>query len=257
MTARSAGRLEGRTVVVTGAARGMGAAHCEVLAAEGAYVVATDIDGAVMATAQRVGAAGGSATGVVHDVASSDSWASLVADVVAQRGTIDVLVNNAGVLDMRDAVDIEESAYERVVAVNQRGTFLGLRHVVPVMRRAGGGSIINVSSVYGLVGTAGYLAYCASKGAVTLMTKSAAVTHGPDGVRVNSVHPGVVFTEMLEQELAGLGPDSLDAFLQATPLRRGARPDEVSGCVLFLASDDSSFVTGAEIVVDGGLMAGR
>lgn len=249
--------LEDAVVIVTGGARGMGASHVRRFAAEGAKVALVDVDPAGATLADELVEQGAAVRSWLMDVSRSEDWASLVGEVESEHGRIDVLVNNAGVLDLADAVECTEESWHRTIDVNQKGTFLGMKHVVPAMRRTGGGSIVKISSIYGLVGAVGYVAYCASKGAVTLMTKAAAVTYGPDRIRVNSIHPGVVFTEMLEAELAGLPDSALDDFLAATPLRRGADPDEVSSCVLFLASAQSSFVNGVELVVDGGLLAGR
>lgn len=251
------GALKGKNVLITGGARGMGAAHCSRLAGEGAQVLCVDVNPEGHAVAEELAGAGLSVEFHQADVSASEDWARMIDVMERKFGGLDVLVNNAGVLALSDAVECAESEWDRTIDVNQKGVFLGMKHAVPAMRRRGGGSIVNVSSIYGLVGAVGYSAYCASKGAVTLMTKAAAVTYGPDSIRVNSVHPGVVFTEMLEAELAGLPPTALEDFLAATPLRRGADPDEVSKCVLFLASDQSSFVTGVELVVDGGLLAGR
>jgi NAD(P)-dependent dehydrogenase (short-subunit alcohol dehydrogenase family) len=249
-------RLPGRVGIVTGAAGGMGAAHVRRLAAEGAVVYAADRDAEGVACVVG-GLPGADAVAVELDVSRSEGWRDLVDRVRTERSRLDFLVNNAGVLQLTDAVECTEEDWQRTIDVNQRGVFLGMKHAVPLMRETGGGSIVNVSSIYGLVGADGYIAYTASKGAVTLMTKSAAAAYGRDGIRVNSIHPGVIFTPMLEAELAGLPESALDDFLAVTPLRRGGQPEEVSGCVAFLVSDDSSFVSGAELVVDGGLLAAR
>ena len=253
----SQGRLAGRVGIVTGAAGGMGSAHVLRLAAEGATVIGAyrDVDG-LARLADRATDGGRIHTARLH-VSSSADWLELLDTVDADHGRLDFLVNNAGVLQLSDAIECGEDEWQRTVDVNQKGVFLGLKHAVPLMRATGGGSIVNVSSIYGLVGAVGYVAYTASKGAVTLMTKSAAATYGPDNIRVNSIHPGVIHTAMLDAELAGLPESALDDFLAATPLRRGGMPEEVSGCVAFLVSDDSSFVSGAELVVDGGLLAVR
>lgn len=251
------GRVAGKVAVVTGGARGMGASHVEVLAREGAAVIFGDIEvDAGRQVEKRLRAEGLDATFVRLDVTSSYDWSAVAQYARAARG-LDILVNNAGVVDTRGAEETSEADWARVVDVNQKGVYLGMRALVPVIRESGGGSIVNVSSVYGLVGAVGYIAYTASKGAVTLMTKSAAATYGPDNIRVNSVHPGAIQTPMLEQELAGLPDGAREGFRNATPLRRFAEPAEVSACVLFLASDESSFVSGAELVVDGGLIAAR
>lgn len=251
-------RLVGRVGVITGAAGGMGSAHARRLAAEGAFVIAADIDekGAEH-VAVECRASGGNVRAVRLDVTDSEGWKVLVDEIDVEHGRLDFVVNNSGILQLTDAVECSEAEWSRTIDVNQRGVFLSLKHTVPLLRRSGGGSIVNVSSIYGLVGAVGYVAYTASKGAVTLMTKSAAATYGPDGIRVNSIHPGVIHTPMLEAELAGLPSGALEDFLAATPLRRGGSPDEVSGSVAFLVSDDSSFISGVELVIDGGLLATR
>lgn len=251
----SSSRLAGRVGIVTGAAGGMGAAHVRRLVAEGARVYAADIDGDAVESVTA--AVGERAHPVRLDVTDTTGWGALVSDIDASQGRLDFVVNNSGILQLTDAVECTEDEWARTIDVNQRGVFLSLKHTVPLLRRSGGGAIVNVSSIYGLVGAVGYIAYTASKGAVTLMTKTAAATYGPDGIRVNSIHPGVIHTKMLEAELAGLPEGALDEFLGATPLRRGGSPDEVAGCVAFLVSDDSSFVSGAELVIDGGLLAAR
>lgn len=251
------GRVAGKIALVTGGARGMGASHVEILARQGATVVFGDVDVDAGRDAEdRLRDNGLDVRFQRLDVASSQDWTDVV-HVVREAGGLHVLINNAGVVDTRGAEDTGEGDWARVIDVNQKGVYLALRTLVPVIRDSGGGSIVNVSSVYGLVGAVGYIAYTASKGAVTLMTKSAAATYGPDGIRVNSIHPGAIQTPMLEHELAGLPAGARDGFLEATPLRRFGDPAEVSACVLFLASDESSFVTGAELVVDGGLIAAR
>lgn len=244
--------LRGRVALVTGAGRGMGLAHARALSAAGADVIATDIS---MPLIEPAGP--GRITCQVLDVSDADGWAATADFVERTYGRLDVLVNNAGVLSMAAAEELDAAGWRRTIDINAGSVWLGLRSMLPLLRRSSHASVINVSSVYGLVGAEGYLAYVASKGAVTLMTKSAAITHGPDGIRVNSVHPGAIETDMLQAELDVLGEDALDAFIAATPLRRSARPEEVSNVIVFLASDASSFVSGAEIVVDGGLIAGR
>jgi cyclopentanol dehydrogenase len=166
-------------------------------------------------------------------------------------GHLDILVNNAGVVSLPTITETTDSEWDRVIAINQKGVFLGMRHAVPALQRAGGGSIVNVSSIYGIRGVPGYAAYQASKGAVVLLTKTAALTYGRDGIRVNTVAPGVIYTQMAEEE----GEEVIAALVENVPLGRGAQPEEVSHAVLFLASDEASYVTGTELVVDGGLMA--
>lgn len=251
-------RLVGRVGIITGAAGGMGSAHARRLSAEGATVILVDIDDdRVEQVAAECREAGGAAWAVRLDVTDDAGWKDLVTGIDVETGRLDFVVNNSGILQLTDAVECSDEEWARTIDVNQRSLFLSLKHTVPLLRRTGGGSIVNVSSIYGLVGAVGYIAYTASKGAVTVMTKSAAATYGPDGIRVNSIHPGVIHTPMLEAELAGLPSGALEAFIEGTPLRRGGSPDEVAGCVAFLVSDDSSFVSGAELVIDGGLLATR
>lgn len=250
--------LEGKVAIISGGAQGMGAAHVRRLAADGASVVFGDINHELGLKLERSVRDSG---GLVHfhhlDVSVSSDWEKLVEWCENNLGRLDVLVNNAGVLQLSDAIECSEEEWSQTINVNQRGVFLSLKHCVPLMKRSGGGSIINISSIYGLVGAVGYIAYTASKGAVTLMTKSAAATYGPYGIRVNSIHPGVIRTAMLEAELSALPDGAIDDFLAVTPLRREGSAEEVSGCVSFLASGDSSFVSGAELVVDGGLLSAR
>jgi cyclopentanol dehydrogenase len=174
----------------------------------------------------------------------SNAWRSLRA-----FGALDVLVNNAGVLSMLGVEDETEEGWQRVVDVNQKGVWLGMRAAVPALRRAGGGSIVNISSLYGLIGSDGATAYQGSKGAVRIITKTAAVQYAPESIRVNSVHPGVTTTLMVEQ---GLPSEAREALTALTPLKREARPAEIAYGVLFLASDEASYITGAELVIDGG-----
>ncbi|MDT0318923.1 glucose 1-dehydrogenase [Streptomyces millisiae] len=246
------GRLDGKVAVITGAARGMGAAHARRFVAEGARVVVTDVneDGGRRVADEL----GGNARFLRHDVASLADWRRVVREAERTFGPVTVLVNNAGILGpVVDTVDLDEDAYLRVCAVNQHSQYYGMKTVVPGMRRAGGGSIVNVSSAAGMVSIVGSpsLAYVASKFASRGMTKHAAVEYGPDNIRVNSVHPGYIRTPMMveatDEEGGGIG--------DTVPLRRLADPAEVSGLVLFLASDESSYVTGTEHVVDGGLTA--
>jgi NAD(P)-dependent dehydrogenase (short-subunit alcohol dehydrogenase family) len=194
----------------------------------------------------------------VHlDVSVSDDWQSAMETVKRKYGALNILVNNAGIVDVKSIIDEPVGEWERTIAINQTGVFLGMKHGIGEMRAAGGGVIVNISSIYGLVGAEGYAAYLASKAAVHLLTKSAAISYARDGVRANSVHPGIVYTPMLDEELADLPPGALDELVASTPMGRGAQPVEVSRCVLFLASDDASYVNGAELVVDGGMLAGR
>ena len=244
------GRLEGKTALITGGARGQGAAEARLFAEEGANVVLTDVlDEDGERTADIIGG-----TFLHQDVTSEAEWAAAVARAIELHGGIDVLVNNAGIYAQTTLIGGDLEEYRRVIEVNQVGVFLGMREVAPVMIERGGGSIINISSVGGMRGGGGSFAYTASKWAVRGMTKSAAVRLGPHGIRVNSIHPGLIDTPMLgETRMAN--PDTLEQMLGQIPLGRIAQPGEVAKLALFLASDDSAYSTGSEFVVDGGLMA--
>ena len=243
-------RLAGKTALVTGAARGMGAEITRRFCAEGARVLAVDVldaEGEAVCAALR---ADGHAARYRHlDVSSDSGWAETVADCLATFGPPNVLVNNAGI---GTAAVLHEETLEdwrRILAVNLDGVFLGMRHTVGPMMSNGGGSIVNTSSIWGLVAATAGAAYHASKGGVTVLTRHAAIAYAPHRIRVNSVHPGGILTPMLEG--AGTGP----AVAAATPLGRLGTTAEVAGAVLYLASDEASFVTGAQLVVDGGFTA--
>ena len=244
------GRLEGKTALITGGARGQGAAEARLFAEEGANVVLTDVlDEDGERTADAIGA-----DYLHHDVTSEAEWAAAVAHAVELHGGIDVLVNNAGIYIETSLLGGDLEEYRRVIEVNQIGVYLGMREVAPVMIERGGGSIINISSVGGMRGGGGGFAYTASKWAVRGMTKSAAVRLGPHGIRVNSIHPGLIDTPMLgDTRMAN--PETLEQMLGQIPLGRIAQPGEVAKLALFLASDDSAYSTGSEFLVDGGLMA--
>ncbi|MFP5463746.1 MAG: SDR family NAD(P)-dependent oxidoreductase [Gammaproteobacteria bacterium] len=251
------GRVSGKVVFITGAASGMGRAHALRLAAEGASLAITDRDQTGLAeTLAAVQAKGAEAAAWPHDVTDEAAWERVVDAACARFGRIDVLVNNAGVSSsIVSVLDIGVDEWDRVMAINARGVFLGVRTVGRKMRDQGrGGSIINISSVFGIVGGAMASAYCASKGAVRLLTKAAAADLTAFNIRVNSVHPGLIDTPMLDGLLEREG-EVRDRMLGVQLQRRAADPDEVSSAVLFLASDESSFMTGSEMVVDGGWTA--
>ena len=236
-------RLDGRVAIITGGARGQGASHAERLAREGATVISVDVlDGEE--TAERLRADGLDVRSRRLDVTDPAGWQALVAD--CER--LDVLVNNAGIIHVAPLVEEKLEAWNRLFAVNATGTLLGMQAAIPAMRAAGGGSIINVASVFGVTGSEGYVAYSASKAAIIAMTKTAALEHASDRIRVNAVCPGGVSTPMNENEPEG-------GVVPLTPLGRRAHVSEISGAVAFLASDDASFVTGTELVVDGGYLA--
>lgn len=249
-----AGRLDRRVALITGAGGGLGAAVAELFAREGARLVLTDHDPRLLDdVSRRVSAAGAEVLRLPLDVTSSPQWAAAIDAVQTRFGALHVLAAIAGIVEWSGVEATTESEWDRVIAVNQTGTWLGMRAALPLLRASGNASVITTSSVLGLIGGGGAAAYHASKGAVRLLTKTAAVEYATRGVRVNSVHPGVVATAMIQEILDREGDQQAD--IQRTPMRRAARPEEIAPAYLYLASDESSFVTGAELVVDGGLTA--
>ena len=250
-------RLEGKTAIITGAASGMGAEEARLLAQEGANVVVADvIDDDGQAVVRQIEDSGGEAVYVHTDVTSAESWQSLVDATLDKYGSVDILVNNAGISSgsYLDPMDIE--GWTRIMDVNSTGVYLGTRAVIPTMQQAGGGSIVNISSIMGFVaGEGGHPAYHASKGAVRIFTKATAVRYGPDGIRANSVHPGFMPPMRSAATSAGSDRSDRDELIRVTPLRRTGETIEVAYGVLFLASDEASFVTGTELVIDGGFIA--
>ena len=245
-------RLEGKVALITGGASGMGASEAEIFAREGARVVVADV---LEAEGRKVAdGLGKSGLFVRLDVTSEAGWQEAVAAARATFGKLDILVNNAGISGTFDPDTLSTSAWDRLMDVNAKGVFLGMKHVIPLMEGAGGGAIVNISSVSGFVGQAGiHMAYNASKGAVRLMTKSAAVQYARSGIRVNSVHPGVL--PAMRSSKATADPTFRAKMLSGVPMRREGRVEEVAYAVLFLASDEASYITGTELVVDGGWLA--
>lgn len=265
-------RLKGKSAIVTGAASGIGRATAIALAREGAAVMLTDIDDAGgHETLAAIAKAGGRAAYRHQDVVDEEVWREVVAETVRLHGHLDTLVNNAGIGSGQLIVEMSLEAWNRQVGINLTGPFLGVKHGVPAMRAHGrGGSIINISSVAGLEGAPGLAGYCATKGGIRLFSKAVAKEFAADGIRCNSVHPGIIDTPIwgkidqggLTETMDSLGapPGSnavpVDAIaLVNTPLQRAGQPEEIAAGILFLASDESSFVTGSELVIDGGWTA--
>jgi cyclopentanol dehydrogenase len=247
-------RLKGKVALISGGARGQGAAETRMFVNEGARVVIGDVlDGEARTLADEVNRAAGSRVSLpIHlDVTRAADWRAAVDACESEFGGLDILVNNAGILNTKGISDTSEEEWDAIINVNQKGVWLGTKIAAPAMKKRGSGSIVNISSIYGLIGSGGSAAYHASKGAVRLLTKTAAVEFAPFNIRVNSVHPGVIKTPMVDI----FDDKELDAIAMLAPLKRAARPEEVGYVVLFLATDEASFVTGAEYVVDGGYTA--
>jgi NAD(P)-dependent dehydrogenase (short-subunit alcohol dehydrogenase family) len=248
-------RLQGKVALITGAASGMGASMARIFAREGAKVALADIlDGEGRQVAAEIVAANGTAAFHHLDVTSESEWKAVVDAVVAQWGGLDILVNDAGLSGSAVEDLFDTAAWERLMAVNARGVFLGMKFAIPIMKAAGGGAIVNISSISGVTGQPGlHVAYNASKGAVRTLTKAAAVQHGRDNIRINSVHPGL----MPPMRSAGRTADPAvrAKMLELVPMGRAGRVEEVAHAVLFLASDEASYITGAELYVDGGYLA--
>lgn len=248
-------RLEGKVALITGGARGMGASEAQLFLDEGAKVVITDIlDDAGKATAQRLSPDGSQCVYFHHDVTSESDWTTTFEKALAAFGQIDVLVNNAGIFERGTVLDTSLKDFDRTMSINVTGVFLGMKTVAPHMVQRKQGSIINISSVAGLNGTPGFLAYGASKWAVRGMTKGVAKELAPFGVRVNSIHPGIIDTPML-QTFDEAGEGVREMVRTRIPLGYEAEPIHVARLALYLASDDSSYSTGSEFIVDGGWSA--
>ncbi len=244
------GRLDGKIALITGGARGQGAAEGTLFAAEGATVIITDVldaEGEAMAATFD-------GRYLHHDVTDEDRWREVVATIIGWFGRVDVLVNNAGIYRSENLLTATQATYRQVIDINQVGVFLGMQAVAQAMIDQKSGSIVNISSIAGLRGGGGSIAYVASKFAVRGMTKSAAVQLAPHGVRVNSIHPGLIETPMLHQ-LPNIDSGNMAPWIARIPMRRVAEASEVAKLALFLASDDSSYSTGAEFVIDGGMTA--
>jgi NAD(P)-dependent dehydrogenase (short-subunit alcohol dehydrogenase family) len=248
-------RLEGKVALISGGARGMGAAEAKLFAQEGAKVIIGDVlEDEGRRTEAEINEAGGECVFLRLDVTQEAQWTAAVESAVQRFGKLDILVNNAGVVARGTLEDTTLEEWDRVMDINAKGVFLGTKAAIPAMRSSGGGSIINISSMSGIVGQ-DYIqpVYNASKGAVRIFTKAAAIQYAKEGIRVNSVHPGPIDTDMAGSRLADANLQQ--AAEQRVPLGKTARPEEVAYGLLFLASDESSFMTGSELVIDGGITA--
>lgn len=247
-------RLQDKVAIITGAAGGMGAEEAKLFAKEGAKVIATDLQVEKLeAVVNEINQNGGEAIAIKHNVASADEWKTVIEKAVAQFGKVDILVNNAGIggknqYGTPETTELDE--WDMVMNINLKSTFLGMKYVLPIMKESGRGSIVNISSVAAMIGIAGPTAYTASKGAVRSMTKNVAASYGKFNIRVNSVHPGVINTPMMQEALAD---EQVSKQLNSMiPLGRPSESIEVAQGVLFLASDEASYITGSELVIDGG-----
>ncbi|HAK62175.1 MAG: SDR family NAD(P)-dependent oxidoreductase [Pseudomonadota bacterium] len=255
------GRMEGKVVLISGGASGIGAAHARVFAAEGAKVLIGDIQEAMgkeVADGIGVTNSGGQAAFATLDVTSEASWADAVRKAVSLYGKLTTLINNAGVAILGGLTTETQASWDKTIAVNQQGVWYGMRAAIPEMKKAGGGAIVNISSVYGIIGSPDMLSYHASKGAVRLMTKAAALEYATQGIRINSVHPGIIQTPIIKTTFSSSGAPAeavLQSIYSKTPMGRLGQPEEIAKGSLFLCSDDASFVTGAELVIDGGWTA--
>jgi NAD(P)-dependent dehydrogenase (short-subunit alcohol dehydrogenase family) len=252
------GRVAGKVAIVTGGASnpGLGRAIAISLAREGAHVVVTDVDVAgAEKTAADIRTSGGSAVALAQDVTSEARWREVIASAVSSYGRLDILVNNAGIAVLKPITELTLDDFNRQINVNLTSVFLGCKYALAQMRESGGGSIINISSVAGLVGIPTCAAYSASKGGVRLLTKCVALEGAPSNTRCNSVHPGFIWTNMQAAATALPRAASPQPTAASVPLGRMGQPDDIANCVLYLASDEASYVTGAEFTVDAGMTA--
>ena len=249
-------RLEGKVAIITGGANGMGAEECRIFAREGAKVVIADVmEEEGRQVEAEIAEAGGDAVFMRLDVTSESNWEETLEATLERYGKLDILVNNAGISGTHHPDTLSTEAWDNFMDINAKGVFLGMKTVIPQMQEAGGGSIVNISSISGIVGqNVIHMGYNASKGAVRIVTKSAAVQYAEDGIRVNSVHPGAM--PPMRSSSAARDPDMRSNMVNlGVPMRRIGRVEEVGYAVLFLASDEASYITGAELVVDGGFTA--
>lgn len=246
------GRLNNKVAIITGAASGQGAVEAKLFAEEGAKVVATDLNEAKLEdVVAEIKASGGEAIGVKHDVASAEDWETVVEKTVEAFDKIDILINNAGITGqiMKNIEDFTFDEWDQIMDINAKGPFLGIKAVIPEMKKAGAGSIVNISSLSGIYGL-GNPAYNSSKGAVRLLTKNIALDYGKYSIRCNSVHPGTIETPMIADFVGN--EEGRQAALAGIPLNVLGQPEDIANAVLFLASDESKFITGSELIIDGG-----
>ena len=247
------GRLEGKVALISGGARGQGAAEAKLFAREGAKVVIGDLlDDEGKKIEAEIAESGGEATYVHLNVTGEADWTNAIETAVDRYGKLDILVNNAGIAFRKSIEDTSVEEWDRVMDINAKGVFLGTKHAIPAMRQSGGGSIVNISSIAALIGGP-VAAYGASKAAVRLLTKATAIQYAGEKIRCNSVHPGYLETAMTSDVLSN--PDTREDWVHRTPLGRIGTVEDISYGVLFLASDESSYVTGSELVIDGGVTA--
>ena len=249
------GRLDGKVVLISGGARGQGATEAKMMANEGAKVVFGDIlDDEGKKVEAEIAELGLEATYVHLDVTTEADWISAVEIAVNRYGKLDILVNNAGILIRKSIEETTEEDWDRIMAINAKGVFFGTKHSIPAMRQAGGGSIVNISSTAGLVGSLdGSPSYTATKGAVRLFTKATAIQYAKENIRCNSVHPGPIDTEMIKDTMSD--PKRMERRMQRLPLKKIGTVEDIAYGVIYLASDEASFVTGSELVIDGGTTA--
>ena len=248
-------RLANKVALITGGARGQGAVEAKLFATQGAYVVICDIlDEEGKRIESEINNTGGSSLFAHLDVTDESEWQNVIATTLNSFGKLDILVNNAGIYKWAQVEETTSELWDQTMDINAKGGFLGTKHAIPAMRNSGGGSIVNISSVAGLIGSANAAAYGASKGAVRLLTKSTAIQYAKDGIRANSVHPGIIDTPMTTPNLLAT-QEARDRSASRHPLGRVGTSEDVAYGVLFLASDESSFMTGSELVIDGGLTA--
>ena len=248
-------RLANKVALITGGARGQGAVEAKLFATQGAYVVICEIlDEEGKRIESEINNTGGSSLFAHLDVTDESEWQNVIATTLNSFGKLDILVNNAGIYKWAQVEETTSELWDQTMDINAKGVFLGTKHAIPAMRNSGGGSIVNISSVAGLIGSANAAAYGASKGAVRLLTKSTAIQYARDGIRANSVHPGIIDTPMTTPNLLAT-QEARDRSASRHPLGRVGTSEDVAYGVLFLASDESSFMTGSELVIDGGLTA--